>query len=192
MHHRTDWDLACELSQPGACEVGEYAFSSDCDPAAFPQQNESNDARCQERNRLGKRFDWVHSQDDRNVVGGNIYNGHHEALSESQGLRVLAYIYDARPGSDADGYISPNNPFFDSTIHQDQTDCDDDIRFTRPGQNRSELIAPTFTNPSAGEAVRGSVVIEVQAHNPFGTTEVEWLVNGNSIGRDATAPYQHT
>jgi hypothetical protein len=107
LHHRTDRDLACPLASPGS------------DPA-------SNDLACRATNRAENRFDYVHSNFDVND-DGQIYNGSHDTVSLPLGMVMLAYLYDGRPGGDADGWFTecadPQAP--DATCNPFFRLCDD-------------------------------------------------------------------
>jgi VCBS repeat-containing protein len=54
-----------------------------------------------------------------------------------------------------------------------------------------DTLAPTvsLTSPTAGATVSGQVSLSANASDNIGVTQVEFKVNGNSIGVDTTAPY---
>ncbi|MCC6810437.1 MAG: hypothetical protein IT381_23600 [Deltaproteobacteria bacterium] len=193
MHHRTDEDLGCPHhaigDQPGACVPGMYPSPDDtCDATRWPSKNESNDSWCVAQNRSNNRFDFVHSNPDKNNDGnGWPYNGSHGKVSDTLATVFLGYMTDAVPGADNDGYVQPTSPFFVPGMHA--ADCDQDTRWVAPGApvgTSGTLGAPNITqNTTSPEAlVRGSLVFNATVDERFaavanGTTLLDWSRTGS-------------
>lgn len=70
---------------------------------------------------------------------------------------------------------------------------------TRVGSFRLSACTPvdnpptvTLTNPAEGSSVSGSITVSANASDDNGVTQVEFFVDGVSIGADSTSPYQAT
>jgi hypothetical protein len=123
---RTDQALGCPLNTTLA--------ALESHPLAVPL---ASDGSCQSTNREARRFDYVHSNHERNNGYELEYNGLHDTMSIPLGMRMLAYLYDGRPGGDADGWFSacddpqaPDatcNPFYTPAIHGCMQDCDETV-----------------------------------------------------------------
>ena len=77
------------------------------------------------------------------------------------------------------------------------SDSSDNIAYVQPVSvfvnNVSDDITPpvlAITNPLSGQTVSGTVSFTVIANDDFGVSEVEFFVNGESIGSDSIEDYQ--
>ncbi|MCX7796947.1 MAG: clostripain-related cysteine peptidase [bacterium] len=61
-------------------------------------------------------------------------------------------------------------------------------------QNQYDTIPPSvsITNPTDGQTVYGTVIIQATATDDIGVAKVEFYIDGNKVGEDPSSPYEYS